>query len=88
MGGIMTHELLSDFHNWLLKELPAHEGDLVQRLGVLHRMMPNSFAGWPRTPEQVTAAMQSLAAEQLVELVGFQWRVVVQVKREERLLWC
>lgn len=65
---------LSDFHEWLMKELPSDTAGIASRLATFHRLLPNAYAGFPKTPAEVSQALRDLAIKGLVVQSGSEWR--------------
>ena len=76
--------MLEEFWNWLRLETPARVDELVARVEVLHRMLPKSYAGWPKDAAEVSDALRALEIQGRVERVGSDWRWVGKVAVEKR----
>jgi hypothetical protein len=61
------------FHQWLCKETPARADELQARLDLLHRMMPRTFADWPKGRVGVSEALTALEVKGLVRKEGADW---------------
>lgn len=65
---------LPEFHTWLMHELPSDTAGIADRLATFHRLLPSSYAGFPKTPAEVAQALRELAVKGLVVQSGDQWR--------------
>lgn len=65
---------LTEFHAWLMHELPSDAKGIADRLAIFHRTLPQSYAGFPKTPAEVVQALKALAIKGLVEERGAEWR--------------
>lgn len=65
---------LDAFWEWLSKETPARADEITARVDILHRMLPKSFAGWPKGAAEVSDALRLLEVQGRVERVGSDWR--------------
>lgn len=79
---------LTALHEWLAKETPARADEITARLDVLHRMLPQSYADWPKGSAQVSEALRLLEVRGLVRRDGSDWvwvRAKAAVKAEPQL---
>ena len=79
----MTPEIQTALHAFLRLELPARESELVDRLALLHRALPASYEGWPKSAEEVFEALCDLQREGLVEKRGFEWWWIGRPAKQE-----
>ncbi len=67
---------LDDFWDWLRLETPARADEIAERLDTFHRMLPKSYAGFPRGAAAVDAALRALEVQGRVTRAGSDWRWV------------
>lgn len=80
----MPPEIQTELHKWLRKELPATTAELQSRLDLLHRVMPQAYAAWPKNAMQ---SLGELEAAGLIELDLNQWRWRAVKPKTEAMLF-
>ena len=50
----------SEIHNWLMRSLPATAAQLLAELEKLHRYLPKSYVGFPKTESELVEVLKTL----------------------------
>lgn len=57
---------LDEIHNWLMAALPATSEKLLEDLEKLHRLLPKSYVGFPKTDAELVEVLKTLRARGMV----------------------
>lgn len=55
-----------DIHEWLLAALPATSEKLLRELEKLHRLLPKSYVGFPKTDVELIAVLKTMLERGMV----------------------